>query len=90
MSKTYYLGIPLTSVSDTDLYFADWRQRIDGDIDSDMIKIDAAIGQHTSSNINGEYGAHGIRVKDGMIQVLGDNGDWMDVIEGSAVEWGKF
>ena len=90
MPQTAYLGIPLTSASDNQIHFSEWRQRIDGDINSDMIKIDAAIGEHTNSNINDEYGAHGIRIKDGMIQVLGDNGAWMDVIENPVVEWGKF
>lgn len=80
MSQTPNLGIPLTSAADTDMHFSDWRQRIDGETDSDMMKIDQAIGTHTSSNANSEDGAHGIRASGNKIQVLGDDGIWKDVV----------
>ena len=80
MSQTPYLGILLTSADDTNLHFSDWRQRIDGKNDSNMLKIDAAFGEHTTSNANDESGAHGIRVKDNAIQILGDDGEWSDAV----------
>lgn len=70
MSQTSYLGIPLTSAADTEMHFSDWRQRIDGETDSDMMKIDAAI-----NNLNDEVQSKQEKIVGVSGQIVGFDAD---------------
>lgn len=78
MAQTDYLGLPLTSDSDDQMTFLDWRRRIDGPGNSDMVMIDAAIKSHHDSVVSDENGSHGIRNINGVLQYLDEDGGWTD------------
>lgn len=51
MLQTEYLELPLTSDSDGQMTFLEWRRRIDGPVNSDMVKIDEAI-KNTNARVS--------------------------------------
>lgn len=92
MAETPYLKLPLTSDLDSQKTFLDWRRQIDGDVDSDMLKIDKAIQDHNNSPVATEIGVHGIRNYNGVLQFQNSDGEWVNVMSQSAmgVYWGSF
>lgn len=76
MTQTEHLGLTLTSASDDQLNFIDWRQQLDGDNGSNMQKIDAAIGGHRTAQVTDAEGVHGVRYDGTHIQCQNEDGSW--------------